>query len=218
MREPRPSSQSGIAIGAILFALALIAIIAVAMGAGGDFAGSLITVDRVKMEVKGQSALILAKIKECYNHGLTAKQAYCDPNIEVSPGVYSRSGCNPIDTTAFYPTSAAEGTAVESLDCPSYGTGAKNLWTGQSQAQLPPKPPGFDSWVYVNANDSGGRCIRIQPQAGSVNDSAVKQGLIEAANAYSTQELVFNSASSDQRYILWVTRPTGTPSAQCSSN
>lgn len=213
----RLPANAGLAIGVILFALALIAVVTIAFSAGNNFTGSTTTIDSVKANIKAQAVLITAKIQECYSHGYTAKQAYCDPNIETSPGVYSRSGCNPIDKTAFYPTSSGNGIAVSAITCPSYSTSSNNLWTGQSPAQLPPAPKGFNDWVYVNAGDSGGRCIRIEPLASNLNDAATKQGLIEASTSYTTQELVYNPNGTSQRYIIWITRPSGTASADCSS-
>lgn len=215
--EKRFSSEAGIAIGVILFALAIIAVISVAMSAGSNFAGTTIATDRVAAEVKSQALLLTTKIRECYNHGLSAKQAECDNNTLLSDGSWSRSGCNPIDKTSYYPTSTGTGTAITSVTCPSFDASSNNLWTGQAPLLLPATPAGMDTWYYVNAGDSGGRCIRIAPSTANLTNAAIKQGLIEASSAFSSQELTFDSAGASLRFIIWLTRPTGTASADCSS-
>ncbi|MBI3418869.1 MAG: hypothetical protein HY053_01875 [Proteobacteria bacterium] len=221
MNNSRLSSQSGIAIGLILFVLAIIAAISVAFSVSGNFMGTTITPDRVAQELKSQAALIRTKITECYRNGVDNKNVECSGNIEVTPGVYSRSGCGtgkyPTDTTVFYPTSSGSGTAIESVNCPSYGSGSQNLWSGQGSVFMPPPPQGFDHWYYVNAGDSGGRCIRIQPSSGNATDSGIKSGIDIAASGYTSQEKVYDSAGSSQRFIIWITLPTGTVSADCSS-
>lgn len=192
--------ESGVAVGVILFVIAILAVVAIAFSAGGNFIGSTLNIDRVSKEVRAQGDLIRAKINECYKN-INA--------IDHSGGDYY--------PTSNYPTSTGSGTLVESLTCPTYGSGMDNLWTGQSPATLPNPPTGFEKWVYVNAGDSGGRCIRIQPLSGFVNDPSVKQGLVEAAGAFSGLELTFDPNSSSQRFILWLTKPSGAASADCSS-
>lgn len=213
----RFSDESGIAIGAILFALALLAVVSVAMGVGGNSIGPTITIDRVTADIKSQGLLILNKIHECFSNGIDNKKLDCSNNVYDSiAGTWSRPGCNPIDPSAYYPVSVGSGTAVEGLDCPSYGAGIQNLWNGQSVTLLPPPTSGFDNWYYVNAGDSGGRCIRIQPLAANVNDAGARNGLIEAAASFSASELTFDPNSTSQRFILWITKPSGTVSADCS--
>ncbi|NDE90167.1 MAG: hypothetical protein EB059_03380 [Alphaproteobacteria bacterium] len=221
----RARPDAGIAVGVILFALALIGAMAVAMSSGNTMVGSTITIDRIAAEVKSQGQLILAKIRQCYTSGLADKQLDCSNNTllndnstpDPSDDTWSRIGCPPIvpiDTTLFYPTSTGTGTLVEALDCPSYSAGSQNLWSGQSPAMLPPPSPGLAKWTYVNAGDTGGRCIRIQP-AGTA-DEAMKAGLAQAARAFSSGELTYTAGSTSQRFILWLTAPTGTVSANCA--
>lgn len=188
----RLASDAGIAIGIILFIISILAVLAIAISASGNFMGTTITPDRVYHDTKSQANLIRNKILECYTYG------------------YDRG-----DLTDKYPASTGNGTAVDSLDCPSYTSGQQNLWTGQSPASLPPPPTGFGSWYYVNAGASGGRCIRIQPS--TPTDVGIKNGLGQVSSAFAGNELVYDSASSSQRFILWITRPTGTASADCGS-
>jgi hypothetical protein len=199
-RPLRFSRSSGIAVGIVLFVLAIIAAVATAFSAAGNFTGSTINIDRIKNEVRGQANLIYTKINECY---LNVKDVNHSGGSDYS--------------TANYPASVGNGTLVENLDCPTYGASTQNIWTGQSQTPYPPAPDGLGPWYYVNAGDVGGRCIRIQPPAGLVNDPSIRQGLIEAAAGFSDFERSFDSSSSSQRLIFWITRPTGAASADCSS-
>jgi hypothetical protein len=191
---PRPRHDAGIAVGAILFVLALLGVIAAAVSNSGTFMSTTITPDRVSADVKSQANLIRNKILECFTNG------------------YDRG-----DLPDRYPASTGTGTLVEVLDCPSFNTGSQNIWSGQYTATLPPPPGGFDKWVYVNAGTVNGRCIRIQPSSGNANDQGLINGLLQASAAFSGMELVFDSGSSSKRFILWITRPSGTPSADCSS-
>lgn len=190
----RPSTQAGIAIGAILFVLALLAVIAAAITNSSNFMGTTITPDRLSAELKSQAHLIRNKILECFTNG------------------YDRG-----ELADKYPSSSGNGTLVSALECPSYGTGTESLWTGQSPASFPAKPSGLDDWYYVNAGASGGRCIRIQPSAGNTSDVGILGGLGQAASAFSSMELVYDSGSGSKRFILWITRPSGAASADCSS-
>lgn len=221
MNPSRLSPQSGIAIGLILFVLAIIAVMSVAFSVTGAFTGSTLTPDRISTELKAQAALIRSRIMDCYNNGLQGKIVECSGNVDLGGGSYSRVGCGsgkyPTDTTAFYPVSTGSGTAIEALDCPSFGAGATNLWSGQTNLFVPPPPSGLDHWYYVNAGDTGGRCIRIQPSTGNTTDSGIKQGIAIAADNYTSLEKVYDSAGASQRLIIWITRPTGAASANCSS-
>lgn len=190
----RSSSEAGIAIGAILFVLALLGVIAVAIGNSGNFMGTTITPDRLSAELKSQANLIRSKILECFSNG------------------YERG-----DLADKYPASSGNGTLVSALDCPSYNTGSQNLWSGQSAATLPAKPVGLEEWYYVNAGASGGRCIRTQPATAYLNDIGITNGLAQAAGGFSAQELSYDAGSASKRFILWITRPTGTVSTDCSS-
>ncbi|NDE90166.1 MAG: hypothetical protein EB059_03375 [Alphaproteobacteria bacterium] len=204
----RFASNAGIAIGPILFVVALLAVIGMAMSAGNNTVGSTIASDRVRADIKSQGNLIRSKILECNQYSfdrgdLTDKYPYSGPD-GVSFG-----------TTA---------QLVESLDCLAFvnqGTtlpnNNTNLWAGAHSATLPPPTQGFDKWMYVNAGSSGGRCIRIQPSAGNATSPGIKDGLASVSAAFSTQEVVYDPSSSSQRFILWITYPSGTVNAGCQS-
>lgn len=199
MRVPRFSPQAGVAVGVILFVLAMLAVVATAYTASGNFTGSTITPERIGRELRAQADLIRTKINECY---MNFKDI-------------DHSGVSHLNDTNF-PASSGTGTLVESLECPTYGTGTKNLWTGQSSVMLPPPPKGLEKWVYRNAGAIEGRCIRIQPEAANASDNAFKQGMAEAAMAFSDLERTYSSPSPSQRLILWITRPSGTAHADCA--
>lgn len=218
--KQRISSESGLAVGVVLFALALVAVIAVVMNAGSMMGNSTVTIDRISADIKSQGNLIISKIRQCYTNGVDNKVLDCSNNTYITTtSSWSRSGCtgtSPTDLTVYYPTSTGSGTLVSALNCPSYAAGSQNLWTGQAPSMLPPVSNGLGEWYYVNAGDTNGRCIRIEPQAATVNDTAVRAGLAQAVTSYGAQEYVYTPGSSSQRVILWITRPSGAASADCS--
>lgn len=205
---PRASSEAGIAIGVILFVVALLAVIGVSMSAGSNTVGSTIVSDTVRNNIKSQANLIRSKILECNQYSfdrgeLGDKYPYAGANgasFGATPQLVEDLHC-----MAF----VAEGTTL-----PDTRT---SLWSGAHAATLPPPSPGFDKWVYVNAGPTGGRCIRVQPNAGNANDVGIKTGLAQVQGAFSSQEVVYDPNSSSQRFILWITAPSGTVSADCSS-
>lgn len=197
----RVRGDAGIAIGVVLFVVALLAVIGLSMSAGTNTVGSTIAADTVRNNIKSQANLIRSKILECNQYS------------------FDRG-----ELADKYPASTGTGTLVESLDCLAFvaeGTplpdNRTNLWSGAHAASLPPPSPGFDSWYYVNAGATGGRCIRIQPLAANVNDVGIKTGLSQVFSAFSSQEVVYDPNSASQRFILWITKPSGTVSADCSS-
>lgn len=197
----RPAAEAGIAIGMILFVIAILAVIGVAMSASGNFMGTTVTPDRVVADIKSQANLIRSKILECNQYS------------------FDRG-----DLSDKYPESTGTGTLVESLDCLAFvaqGTtlpsNLTNLWTGAHPSSLPPPTAGFEKWYYKNAGPTGGRCIRIQPLTASATDIGVKNGLAQAATYFSSQEVVYDSNSSSQRFILWITKPSSSAHADCSS-
>jgi len=213
----RLSSESGIAIGVILFGLALIAVVTIAMTSGSNTMGSsTITIDRINADIKSQADLIATKIRQCYTTAINDELSSCENNT-FSAGVWSRPGCNTIDRTTYYPAGASPGVLVSAVTCPGFNsTDGTNLWTGKFPSMLPPVSSGLNPWYYVNAGDSGGRCIRIQPLVASASDATVKAGIAQATNAYSANEAVYSAGSTSQRFIYWITRPSGAASADCS--
>ncbi len=215
--EKRLSHDSGIAIGMVLFGLALLAVVSVAMGVGGNNnLSSVISIDRSTADLKSQGLLIATKIRDCFSNGIDNKKLDCSNNTYIPGTGWSRPGCSPIDPAAFYPASSGSGTPVENLNCPSFGAGIQNLWTGQVPALLPPPSSGFDIWYYVNAGDGGGRCIRTQPLASTVDDSSMRAGLLEASASFSANEVSYVPTSTSQRFILWITKPAVIASPDCA--
>jgi hypothetical protein len=192
----RLAPSAGIAIGPILFVIALLGILAMTMSQNiGDF-GVAGRMDRTTTELRSQANLIRSKINEC--------------NM-LSTG---KGGCS-----TYWPTSTGAGTLVSELECACDGTTDKNIWTGQRPAQLPPPPQNFADWYYVNGGASGGRCIRIQPTNTTIAaDAGIKAGIAKAATHFATNEVSYTSGSTGQRFVIWITRATGTPDANCSSS
>jgi hypothetical protein len=143
----------------------------------------------VAADVTSQVNLIRNKIYECYT-----------------------AGYDNTDLPDKYPPSTGAGTPVEMLECPSYNSGVKNLWTGQSPAGLPPPLKDFNKWHYVNAGLVGGRCIRTQPLAANKD---IQDGLLQVAAALPPDEVLYDPKG-PPRFIVWITLPAGPPSLDCS--
>jgi hypothetical protein len=195
-KRQRLAPDAGIAIGMILFVIALLGVIAVALTSGNSSVGSNISADNVRTTLKSQGNLIRSKILEC-NQYLT------DPEMG---GTYADK----------YPSSTGTGTAIASVTCAAYPSGQQNIWSGAHPAALGNPPTGMSTgWYYVNASSSGGgRCIRIQPD--SPIDAGVKSGIAQAASGFSAMEINYDPNSASQRFILWITSPTGSASADCA--
>jgi hypothetical protein len=179
--RPRLSPAAGIAIGPILFILALLAVIAVAISSGsGGFTGSA-TSDRTSVQLRTQANLIRAKIMECET--------------------LTRGNMN-----ADFPAPDGTPTEVAKLDCPGDPAGRRNLWQGARAASLPAAPEGFQPWIFVNHGEDG-RCIRIQPEAKKAGQAAIRAGISAAASAFSDIERTYDADSADQKLIIWITRP-----------
>lgn len=196
--------DAGFAIGAILFVIALIAIIATVIAAGtGDFGSASIT-DRVAADVATQANLIRSKIVEC----------------NMLYGTNSNGDG--------YPSSGGSSVLVSSLSCAGDPVGMQNLWSGERVALLPPPTHGFGPWYYINTNNAGlggtatgGRCIWTEPAVTA--SPGIINGLTKAATKFanssvydSAYEVIYDPASASQKFIVWITMPTsGTPVADC---
>jgi hypothetical protein len=203
---PRFPSDSGIAIGPILFVIALLALIGTVLAAGTGGFGTATVADRVYNDMYSQANLIRTKINEC--------------NIK-----YLTSGTNGDG----YPSSAGTGTQVCALtcegdvnnsesgtDCAGNSLTSQNLWFGIRPTVLPPPTAGMNQWYYINAGASGGRCIWTQPS--SAISAGINEGLTHAATKFSSQEVIYNPGSNTTpRFVIWVTYPTGTASTYCAS-
>jgi hypothetical protein len=198
----RFSSTAGIAIGPILFVIALLGILAAVFAAGTSSFGVATMADRVTADINSQSNLIRSKINECYMQSLAN-------NTDNSAAPCSG------DT---YPCSdQTNGTLVTNLTCPGdalVSAAQQNIWTGPRNALLPPPTSGFTPWMYMNAGSTGGRCFWTQ-LTGSKNGGVVS-GLVNAATKFSSQEISYDSSSSTQKFVVFMTLPTGTVNAHCT--
>ena len=212
--SPRFSRSSGIAIGPILFVIALLALLAAVMATGGgDFqvAGGA---DRITADIGAQANLIRNTINEC--------------NMQYTLGV-STGSVAPVVSGDYYPTSAGSGTPVSALGCTPMSTAS--IWNTSTSTILLPQPTsGFNAWNYIDAwsitpASNGGRCIWTTPSlANPSTNLQITSGLTRAASkfnatpAYSaTSEVIYDPASTSQKFIVWITMPSpsGSPNSNC---
>jgi hypothetical protein len=199
----RLPSDAGIAIGPILFILALLALLAAVLASGSsDFqvAGSA---DRITADIVAQANLIRGAINQC--------------NMEYTLDV-STGSVQPV-TNSYPPSDPREGTAVSALGCPAVGK--PSLW---GDMLLPPPTSGFNPWTYIDASESGsGRCIWTTPSSPNpAGNESITSGLTRAATkfnsatAYSPQsESLYDPKSASQKFIIWITMPQGSPDNHC---
>lgn len=203
MKERLPV-DAGIAIGPILFVLALLGVLASVMSSGvsGSF-GRAGNADRITNDIVGQTNLIRNKILEC------------EMQYEIK-GENNATGTCAGDP---YPCSdQTNGTLVGDLTCPNdplNGGAERSLWTGLRVASLPPPTQGFAAWRYMNGGTSG-RCIWTAPTSGNNNKAAV-EGLTRAASRFTSQEIRYDPASNSQKFVVIITPPSsGSLPSQCT--
>jgi hypothetical protein len=202
-------SQSGIAIGPILFVLAMLALLGAVLAAGSGGFGIASVADRVSADTASQANLILSKISEC-NLKYGTNQNYDGyPSSDVQDGTpVSQIGCKGDENQGLLP----------------------NLWTGARPTTLPPPTQGFSPWTYINTNSTGqggvaegGRCIWIQPtEVNPAADEGIVAGLTKAASKFTHSpifspmaQVTYNPESGTQKFVVWITMPTGAPDINC---
>jgi hypothetical protein len=202
-------AEAGFAIGPILFVIAILALLAVVVSAGfGDFSAAG-TTDRISADLTMQANLIRAKINEC--------------NIKYGTNA-NYDG---------YPSSdPSAGILVSAINCEGDTVGGQNIWQGMRATTLPPPTTGFGAWRYINTNAvglggtaTGGRCIWTAPTMTDPNrNTASVAGLTKAASKFNTatsctpncpRDVVYDPASPSQKFVMWITLPTGTPDSNC---
>jgi len=217
---------SGIAIGPILFIIAILGIIAAFMASGNSGFNTAAVADRITADVSTQANLIRTKILECNTIRST------NNNYDGYPCSFSNLATNPSCSTSGATLAAV---AVSALTCPGDPSGSQSLWTGARPLSLPTPTSGFAAWNYINTNTTGlggsptgGRCIWIAPTLSNPSSNAgIVQGLTNAANKFTNQttcssqatcattDVIYNPASTSQKFILWITTPTSTPNSNC---
>lgn len=206
MEHQRFSSSAGIAIGPILFVLALLGVVAMVMAQGGNNFTSVSVIDRVTADVVSQANLIRNTISTC--------------NMQYQMSQTLAGSAAPDDV---YPFGSALGTATAVRDLVCNPTGGASLWGANAGILFPPPTRGFNEWQYINAGLAGGRCIWTTSTAATpLNDKALVAGLTRAASKFNsstsadgTHEVVYDPASASQKFIVWVTPPTGTADSNC---
>lgn len=195
----RLSSSAGIAIGPILFVIALLGILAMAISSGGGDYQVASVADRVKADIVGQANMIRTTITQC--------------NLQYSMAVSVGSVATAAET---WPASDSAGTTMASVTCTPMG--GTSLW---SDKLLPPPTSGFNAWTYVNAGSAGGRCIYTAPTSASPG-AGLLSGLSNAAAKFNTStaysaasEAIYDPASTSHKFIIWITMPSGSASSYC---
>lgn len=207
------SNEAGIAIGPILFVIAILGVLAMVLSTDRGGLGTAIVADRVTADIQSQANLIRTKIDQC--------------NLQYASYAKLQENANAsfIPLTDQYPSSdTTNGTVVSSLLCDPMGT--QNIWF---EASVPQPTAGFGRWLYINASSSGGgRCIWTMPTiANPANNSGLVEGLKKAAAKFTNQtscsnavtcgatEAIYNPVSSSQKFVVWITIPTGSPDSHC---
>ena len=197
---PRFPATAGIAIGPILFIIALLGILAAVMATSMGSFGTATTADRVTADINTQANLIRSKISECYMQTL------------ANNGLVDNSSAPPFDTVPecahdAYPCSdQTNGTAVSDLRCPGDaldgGGNQQNIWTGPRNAQLPPPTSGFTAWQYLNKKGTGWRCIWTST---AHSNTGIGTGLAKAATKFSSQEVSHKNNGDNQKFVVCIT-------------
>jgi hypothetical protein len=204
------AGREGIAIGMILFIVVMIGIVASILAIGtGDFGSAGIS-DRISATIPNQAVLIRTKINQCNTQYQTA-YSLCVPG----------NPCSVALTDDPYPLSnTTTGTDVSALLCDPMGT--QSLWADNTL--VPQAVTGFADWYYIDASATdGGRCIWTQPTTNNPSsDAAMVNGLSKATAQFSSgttysasNEVIYDPASTSQKFVLWITMPTGTPNSNC---
>lgn len=216
MRRKEIDPEAGLAIAAILFVVALLGILTAVLVAGSSDFSTAGSADRISANIAAQAALIRNTINQCniqYNADLSLCQS-------ANAG-QSTPPCTMTPASDPYPQSGVNGTAVGSLLCDPLGT--QSLWT---QTRFPQVPAGFAEWFYMDAESSGGgRCAWVQPTPIGPDYSGrndIVSGLTKASLKFSTgttygpaTETIYDPASASQKFVIWITMPTGTPDSHC---
>ncbi len=203
---PRFSTTAGIAIGPILFVIAILALLAAVMASGGSEFQVASSADRITSDIVSQTNLIRSTITQC---NLQYQMALSIGSVSSQPDSY--------------PT-AASATLVSALLCDPLGT--SSIWSNSTSAIMLPQPTqGFNAWQYINAGASGGgRCFWTSPSgANPLSSSGIVSGLTRAASKFNsattnskTSEVLYDPTSSTQKFVVWITPPSGTANSNCT--
>ncbi len=201
--------SAGIAIGPILFVLAILALLAAVMASGGNDFQVAGGADRISNDIVAQANLIRSTINQC--------------NMQYTISISTQS-IEPAANGDYYP-SPSGATLVANLVCnPLWGSSATTptLWndTVLGNKLLPPPTTNFYPWKYIDdfAN-GGGRCFWTAPSTTNpLNSSTVTSGLARAASKFNSAssfstatEVLYDPGSTSQKFVVWITLPTGTP-------
>jgi hypothetical protein len=225
MQHQRFSPSAGIAIAPILFMIAMLAVIAAFMASGGADFQTAGVADQITANITSQANLIRNTINNC---NLQYSMALAMGSTSGGGDGYPTGG-----TTSSCPSNGVSYNKydVTCLLCDPMGTAP--LWgndvgsgntpgaNGNSGILLPPAPPGFSDWMYINSGTTNGRCIWIAPTTSNpVGSQAIVTGLSHAASKFNfsgsastTNEVIYSSTSASQKFVVWITPPSSANNA-----
>ena len=129
-------ANAGIAIGPILFILALLGMIVSFMASSSSGFNVAGAADRVNADIVNQANLIRTKISECYMQYIING---------VNAAALAAGTCSD-----YYPCSdTTNGTLVSALTCPNdplSGGAQQSIWVGLRPSMLPQPSTGFTPW------------------------------------------------------------------------
>jgi hypothetical protein len=208
--------NAGIAIGPVLFVIAALGLIAALISSNIGTYSSASVIDRIGADLPSQASLIRTKIQNC-NLTLASSLAIANNNAcDATPGVCgtlcrTTADCQKLSTS--FPSTTNSPPLVNTLKC-----NGSDMWAGVSYPQA---TTGFSTWNYVANTAGGGYCIWTQPtMSNPVNNQPTIEGLRLAAKKFSnvatcngtttpcTSEVLYNAASTSQKFILWIAPPT----------
>ena len=216
-------SNAGIAIGPILFIVAIMAVIAVAVSSATGGFSTVLSADKIESEVFNQASLIRNKIIKC--------KAEFDLRRNLSS--FSGKQLCPNPDGGGFPVSLEEGSRIDELMCSSLvqvlkdsggeccfwqDDGCENLNVvsiGDSiwEDAVPPSGmSGFKPWKYINdIKNGGGICFWIE--ANFKNDT-VSEGFARAALKFRHSNSVADGIAnysevivSADKFIMWIVPP-----------
>jgi hypothetical protein len=207
-------SSAGIAIGPILFVIALMGVLALVFASNSGSFGTATTADRVTADINSQANLIRSKIHECYMQSITTNQTITNnADNSTAPCAGSTDSCPDECEGDPYPCSdQTDGTLVKNLTCPNDPLTTdniqQNIWTGPRNGLLPPPTSGFTEWRYMDAGAAGGRCFWTELAPSVTKNNGIVTGLMKVAAKFSTQEASYDQDSNTQKFVVFITLPS----------
>ncbi|MCL2473687.1 MAG: hypothetical protein FWF23_02110 [Alphaproteobacteria bacterium] len=200
-------SNSGIAIGSILFLILLLGILTVAFASTSGNFGAALSSDRVVNEIYTQANLIRNTIAKCKAEfemrrnisSFGIKQICPKPLGGGYPLSFDGSNLNPVSVDKLVCSPLAQAVKNADGECGFFADNAfvsdgdRNLsvigtsvWASGIGDIVHPMPiPGFSEWQYVNdISNGGGVCFWIAPVNPDHTNQAFSEGLQRVAERF----------------------------------